>query len=146
MPLLGFHAERREPEMGAQPIRLAPNYTVYLQIEFFGGPRHKDVLIGGKSPELDVVKATWLLRIVGAWVATASKENRQPDTLMTWRQPCAQIVAQSKSEGWSEEKREAMMKHHIYNVTDYEERDGWITFKAYYHGIEEPQARSPIPL
>jgi hypothetical protein len=134
-PLVGFIAEHRTPELAAEPIRLAPNYTVRLEIQFFGGCFDQKILRSG-SPELDVQKAKWLLLIVGSYIANSQKENKKPASYMTWRQPVPEIVALAKQQGWPADKREKDMRYHIYEVTDYEESGDTVRFKAYYQGIE----------
>jgi hypothetical protein len=64
------------------------------------------------------------------------EENRKPASYMTWRQPDPYMVALAKERGWSAEEREQRMKHHIYDVVDYEFTDTTIRFKAEFQGIE----------
>jgi hypothetical protein len=134
-PLVGFHTEHRVPEMIAEPIRLAPNYTIFLEIQFFGGCFDKKVLTSG-SPELDVNRARLLLLLVGSYIANSEKENKKPANYLTWRQPVPEIVALAKEKGWPQEKREKDMRYHVYQVTSYEETENTVRFKAYYQGIE----------
>jgi hypothetical protein len=121
--------------MVAEPIRLAPNYTIFLEIQFFGGCFDKKVLTSG-NPELDVNKARLLLLTVGSYIANSEKENKKPDSYLTWLQPVPEVVALAKEQGWSQEKREKDMRYHIYEVTSYEETDNTVRFKAYYQGIK----------
>jgi hypothetical protein len=136
MPLVLFQEQHREPERTTEPVRLAPNYTVYLEIEFTGGPLDKKILTSGKSPELDTQKASLILRVVGSFIASAEKENWKPAYWLRWRQPCEEVVALAKSEKWSQEDYNKRMKYHIYDVMDYVETEDTVRFKATYQGIE----------
>ena len=106
-----------------------------MEIEFVGGYFDKKVLRSG-SPELDAEKSRWLLIIVGAYIANMEKENKKPESYMTWRQPVPEVVALAKSQGWSAEERERRMRYHSYEVTSYEEAAGSVRFKAEYTGVE----------
>jgi hypothetical protein len=113
---------------------MAPNYTVFLEIHFFGGCYDKRVLISG-DPELDAQKAGWLLRLVGAYVANSAKEDTKPAGYLRWRQPVPELVALAKEQAWPPEKYASDMRYHVYEVTRYEEVENKVHFKAYYQGI-----------
>jgi 5-methylcytosine-specific restriction endonuclease McrA len=134
-PFILFHLEHRSPERAAEPIRLAPNYTVFLEIEFFGGCFDKKIIRSG-NPELDVNKAKWLLLLVGSYIANSKKEQKTLDSLLRWRQPVPEVVALAKAQGWPKAKYDTQMRYHVYEVTSYEETDNMVRFKAYYQGIE----------
>lgn len=46
------------------------------------------------------------------------------------------MVDLAKAREWAEEERDARMKYHIHEVTEYEWTETVLRFKAYYQGIE----------
>lgn len=134
-PLVLFHLEHRDQDMVAEPIHLAPNYNIFLEIEFIGGCFDKKILRGG-TPEFDADKSKWLLMLVGAYIANAKKENKHPASYFRWRQPVPEMVALAKEQGWSLEVREKRMRYHVYHATGWEASANIVRFKAEYQGIE----------
>jgi hypothetical protein len=133
-PLIVFHIEHREPELAAQPIRLAPNCEWALEIEFNGGPLKNKTIVSG-SPELDATKSWWFLKLVGGFIGQMEQKNTKPSSYLTWKQPCKDVVELADEQGWSPEEREQRMKHHIYEVKEYEDLNMTLRLKAYYQGI-----------
>lgn len=103
-------------------------------VEFFGGPLDGKVLASDEDPEFDPHKALWILRMVAASLNIAQREERKPENLLTWRVPLQLLADLANSEQWSDAKRKALMVHHEYHVTDFEEGEGLAFLKAYYRG------------
>lgn len=134
-PLLVFHMGHRDPECAAELIRLTPDLAVGLEIEFSGGPKNGEVLASGRG-ELDVRKGLWLLRITAPIINRVEDGGAKPKSYLTWKEPCKEMVELAKVKGWTEEERQARMKHHVYQVTEYEWTGTSLRFKASYEGIE----------
>lgn len=135
MSLALYLMAQRDADRIAEPVWLAPNYAVALEIEFIGGCRNGEILKSG-SDDLDAQKSKWLLLLVGSYIANAKKENKTVDCLLKWQQPIPELVQLGKDEGWSTEQRQERMRYHIYHVKDYEESGNAVRFKAVYRGVE----------
>jgi hypothetical protein len=134
-PLVLFHIGHRDPELASEPIRLTPDFALVLEIVFKGGPRNGQVLASG-GDELDVHKGLWLLRVTIPLITRVEEGGPKPRSYLTWQQPCKDVVELAKAKGWTEDERRARMKHHVYQVTEYEWTDTSLRFKAYYEGID----------
>ncbi|MGO8748791.1 MAG: HNH endonuclease [Thermoguttaceae bacterium] len=133
--LVMFHIGYRDPDLAAEPIRLTPDFAVGLEIGFNGGPKNGEVLASGRG-ELDVHKGLWLLRTTAPLIARVEAGGPKPKSYLTWKQPCKELVELAKVKGWTDDERRARMRHHIYQVTEYEWTDRSLKFKASYEGIE----------
>jgi len=78
----------------------------------------------------------WLLRVTAPFISRVEEGGPKPKSYLTWRQPCKEVVELGKVKGWTEDERRERMRHHVYQVTEYEWTDTSLRFKAYYERID----------
>jgi hypothetical protein len=100
-----------------------------------GGPLDGKDIASDSDPDFGPSQARWIGGAVGAVLDAAEKKENAPGTLFTWCEPSASDAERALMEGWSEAKKRALMKYHVYDVAEYAEGDGVVSFTARYRGL-----------